>query len=167
MNSGKRWSFDLVNVTTYSSNTDAFDMDIQVKRLGRGRFGFDGFVDIKIDLDDDVLIEGGLQRSKTKDGPYADMPFKIYNVTFTIGMNVFYKSLAMPTAQKCAENAPVFNTFKAPLTKRLVIIDDCEFDVDTWPDIVMDGYYILRTSLYSTTFNAYWDTVAYVENNYW
>lgn len=163
----KRWSFDLVNVTTYSSNTDAFDLDIQVRRIGRGRFGFIGFIDIKIDLDDDVVIEGGLKRSKTKDGPYADMPYQIENVTLTMGMNIYYKSLVMPTVKKCVENAPVFDIFKAPLTKRFINIDNCEFDVGSWPDIAMEGYYLVQTTLHSTKFTAYWDTIAYVENNYW
>ncbi|XP_059225831.1 uncharacterized protein LOC106088003 [Stomoxys calcitrans] len=152
-------------MTFYTSNTDILEVEYEVKRISRGRYGFSGFLDFKTDLDDSVLVDVSLKRSQRREGPYRDTSMKAPNVTLSTAMNVYYKLMIMDTVAECCENAPVFKKrFEAPLTKRRVIINECEMSQDGMPLIMPDGFYLLRTSFFGDNFHAYLDTLILITN---
>ncbi|XP_061395980.1 uncharacterized protein LOC133331612 [Musca vetustissima] len=160
------WDFELIQVDYYTSNPEVADIKLNAQRIDRGRYGASGFIDLKIDLyEDDVRIQFLLQRSQFRSGPFTTMPMKIENETLSTAVNVFYRNMIMEEAQKCCENAPYFNdTFKPPLTKRLVTLNQCSVSLEKLPNYMMDGYYITRTSVYGRDWYGYLETLAYVES---
>ncbi|XP_061395981.1 uncharacterized protein LOC133331613 [Musca vetustissima] len=160
------WDFELINVDYYASNPELADIELNVQRIDRGRYGCSGFIDFKVDInEEDVRLEFILQRSQFKSGPFTTMPMKIDNETLTTALNVFYKNIIMEDAQECCENAPYFNgTFKGPLTKRRVTLNQCSISSEKLPSYMMDGYYITRTSVYAKDWYGYLETLAYVES---
>ncbi|XP_075166952.1 uncharacterized protein LOC142239073 [Haematobia irritans] len=161
----KQWTYELIEMTFFTSNSDILGMEYEIERIDRGRYGFSGFLDFKRDFDDNVLVEVTLQRSKDKSGPFKPMPMKIDNVTLSTAMNMFYKTMIMDAVAECCDNAPVFEgRFVAPLTKRRVQINKCEVSTDGLPDIMLEGYYKLRTTFFADDFSGYLDTLVYIEN---
>ncbi|KNC27325.1 hypothetical protein FF38_07242 [Lucilia cuprina] len=150
-------------MTSGSSNTDILDLKYDIVRLGRGKYGFGGFMDFKVDFYDDVKIGGTIERSKYRAGPYSMFPMSIQNESFSSVMSKYYKHILQPVLEKCCDNAPIVkDKFEAPLTKRYVSLNNCALTTDNLPNVIMEGYYRLRLT-FSGPLNAYVETLSFVE----
>ncbi|XP_065368985.1 uncharacterized protein LOC135961413 [Calliphora vicina] len=159
----QRWTFELVEMSSGSSNPDILDLKYEIVRLGRGKYGFSGFMDFKVDFYDDVKVGGTIERSRYRDGPYSMFPMGIQNESLSSVMNKYYKHILQPVAEKCCENAPIItNTFKEPLTKRNITINNCALSTDNLPNVIMEGYYRLRVTLTGPA-DIYVETISLVE----
>lgn len=146
----KTWTYDIIDVKTGSSNHDLLDIDMKVERISRGSYGVTGFVDIKEDADDRVIVEGLLFRSSNGANieEYKKMPMQIANETLTFTMNKFYKQYVMDSLSKCSPDAPVFEEFVVPLEKRNIRINKCVISTESLPSHMSDGYYRLLFKIY-------------------
>ncbi|XP_073848862.1 uncharacterized protein [Musca autumnalis] len=160
-----RWTYDLIEITTFTSNPDCVEMNATVHRIDRGRYGYSGYLNFNSDMGEDILILVTVQRSIQKEGSFGYLPFLGYNVTLPVAMNLYYKPLLMKSVQQCCENAPVFEkSFTPPITKRNISINKCELSNEALPLIMLDGYYKLRTTFFGNDFYGYMEALAYVEN---
>lgn len=150
----------------FTSNASIADIELNAKRIDRGRYGCSGFIEAKVDIyDEDVRVELIVKRSAFRSGPYTTLPMKIDNETLPTVFNVFYKNVVMEDAQKCCENAPYFEgNYVGPLTKRRVVLNECTIDTEKLPSYMMEGYYITRTTVYAKDWYGYLETLVYVES---
>lgn len=144
----KNWSFELLDVDCSCENTDNCEIDCEIVRVSRGVFAMDGFIDLKIDVDDSTTIEGSLYRSNTVGNNYQKLPLEIANETLTVTMNEYYKKFLMNDIQNCSTNAPFFENFEAPLTKRKLELRHCNVSTDNLPSHMSEGLYKLNIIVY-------------------
>ncbi|XP_065368983.1 uncharacterized protein LOC135961412 [Calliphora vicina] len=160
----QRWTFELIELTSGTSDPDIVDLKLEIVRLGRGKYGFSGFMDIKVDLYDDLKIGGSIERSKYRNGPYSKFPMGVENEPLASAVNKFYTLILQPEAEKCCENAPIFKSkFVAPLEKRNVTINNCALSTDNLPNVIMEGYYRLRLTS-SGPVDVFVEALSLVEN---
>lgn len=101
-------------------------------------------MDIKEDLTDDFLFSLNLYYSMTGGLDFTKTPFFIPETNTTVGLNKFYKDLAMESLSKCATNAPwTDDKFVVPLPKRLATLDNCILSNKNMPSKMRSGYYKL------------------------
>lgn len=152
-----------MELTSGTSNPDLFDLKYEIVRLGRGRYGFSGFMDVKMDLYDDVKVRGTIERSKYRTGPYTMFPMSIESEPLSDVLNKYYKHILQPVTEKCWQNAPIARgKFVEPVTKRYVKINNCVLSTDNLPNIIMEGYYRFRLTL-SGPFEVYVEALSLVE----
>ncbi|XP_073846828.1 uncharacterized protein isoform X2 [Musca autumnalis] len=157
------WTYELLNVTLTSSNLDVLDGDLKVIRISRGSFAISGHFDIKQDIDDSSLVEGVILRRTSATDEYRPFPFDITNQTFSEAMNKYYKPLVMDSVAECTTNAPVFDEFESPLSKRYVKVDKCQLSTDNMPSHMPEGFYKILIKLHGAT-EACIETIFEIEN---
>ena len=138
-----QWAYELQDVKCVSENKDLYDCQFEVLRKSRGVFGLSGYMDIKFDADDSLIVEGYIYRSMGMAQSYYKMPFDIANETLTEVMNKFYIPLIMDDIKDCSVDAYNSETFEPPLTKRKIILDKCLISTDKLPSHMSEGNYRL------------------------
>ncbi|KNC27244.1 hypothetical protein FF38_11189 [Lucilia cuprina] len=147
----RNWSLELLEVNAESSNRDICDLNFEIVRISRGIFAMNGFIDFKIDVDDNALFEGFLYRSSTVRNEFRKLPMEMCNETLTETVNTFYKTYLMNDIQECATNMPYLEEeFVAPLTKRYVEIRNCTISNDSLPSHMAEGLYRLLIKVHGS-----------------
>lgn len=115
----------------------------RLKRIARGHFVIEGDITIGKDLTDDTLAYGEFLYSPFGQH-FVRTPFHIPNVTLTDFYNKFYKDLCLESLNECATNLPLkdrSDVFVAPLTKRVMVFENCNLSNNNMPSHLKSGYY--------------------------
>lgn len=144
------WTYEVTDVKTNSKNPDLLKLVMKVERIRRGVYGVAGFMDINFDADDNVIVETMLFHSRNGGNvdEYKKLPMQIANETLTFTMNKFYKPYIMESLVKCSEDAPEFDEFVVPLTKRNITMKNCIVSTDNLPSHMSEGYYRFLFKVY-------------------
>ncbi|XP_037941056.1 uncharacterized protein LOC119674006 [Teleopsis dalmanni] len=134
-------TFEPIDASFYTSNPNVIDSKLSVYRISRGKYGLNGFIDIKQDLSNDYMLELYVLRSVSGNDRYIPTAIRMPPKNLEYYMNKVYKRIIMTTFSKCAPNSPQFQTeFKAPLTKRRFDLNKCLTDTTNFP-YVRSGFY--------------------------
>ncbi|KAM7344646.1 uncharacterized protein ACRADG_011289 [Cochliomyia hominivorax] len=163
VDSKKSWTYEFTDIKTTTTNADLFEAELEIVRVARGIFGFSGYVNIKEDLDDSVIVEANFYRDKYCDEDYEIQPYSVSNTSLTSAMNDFYKPYVMDGLEECATDAPFFEEFVAPLTKRCLVMNECKMSNENLPSHMDDGCYLVSINLYAQTAVATINVYAVVE----
>ncbi|TMW53026.1 hypothetical protein DOY81_001889 [Sarcophaga bullata] len=153
------WTYDILEVYCINRTPDKLDIKIYLKRVSRGYFVMDGTVNIGEDATDETIVYANSFYSPTGQY-YIRTPFEIQRMPLSEFMNTFYKDFLMEGFKNCATNAEFMDSsgkFISPLTKRLVMLENCTFPNENMPSHLQSGYYNLTlvfTNQSDTTCNA-------------
>lgn len=139
------WTYDLIDIQIHNGDLSVMEFNLTVVKIKRGEYAMNGWLDIRQDMDDSLFLEMKFFTSQTG-GPNAvwkKMSMEMRNSSLTTFMNKHYKTMVMESLKECTENAPVFDEFEAPLTKRLIKINNCIFKSDNMPAQMAKGFYKL------------------------
>lgn len=128
---------------------DLLETNIYLKRIARGRFAMAGNVTTGIDLTDETKISAEVSYSSTAQH-FMLTPFHIPQTTLSKYINTYYKDFLLDELKECATNPPhkdASETFIPPLTKRVVVLENCAFSNENMPSHMRSGYYKLIISL--------------------
>ncbi|KAI8128804.1 hypothetical protein CVS40_1810 [Lucilia cuprina] len=148
INSQKTWTYELLELDFESSDKDFIDADLEVLRIARGVFGINGFIDIKQPIDESFSMEVIFFRDKYCQENYERQLYSVGKQSFADGMNKFYRRILMDSLRNCTTDAPIFDKFEPPLTKRLIVFDKCQISTDNLPSHVDDGCYLVKLNVY-------------------
>ena len=128
---------------------DLFYINLYLKRIARGRFVLDGTINVGVDLTDETIIYTEVFYSPTAQN-FVRTPITIPSVPLSQYMNTFFKDIGLETLNDCATNPPLRNaseTFVSPLTKRIMILENCTFENDNAPSHLRPGFYKINYEL--------------------
>ncbi|XP_037955990.1 uncharacterized protein LOC119685705 [Teleopsis dalmanni] len=138
------WSYEYISVNIKKSGTEYIDSDIKVKRISRGRYGLNGFIDIKKDTTDKWIGNISILRSATGNNNYKPTPFEVPTDTVHNIMNGAYKRFFMNSVRNCTTNGVYFKgNFVPPITKRRILLNECNIRTEDWPYLSSGVYKVV------------------------
>ncbi|XP_075169646.1 uncharacterized protein LOC142241737 [Haematobia irritans] len=137
------WTYDLISLKSENSIPDVMTIDLAVKQVSRGTYRAVGTVEILQDLDDDFQVESQLFYSSTgMPNSYVRCAISIQKSTLSVFINEFFSKMVMNQLRNCTNDALYFeNTFRPPLTKRIIKFDNCWASNEDLPSHMRSGYY--------------------------
>lgn len=122
------------------------DLKFYLKRIGRGSFVIDGTITVGKDLTDKTIVYAEVFYSP-RGQQFVRTPFVVRNMPISKFFNTFYKDILFKSYKECSTNLPINDkseTFVPPLTKRVMILENCTFSNEDMPSHLRPGYYKLK-----------------------
>lgn len=132
-----------MEINCTNQTPDLFNLEVYLKRINRGHFVLDGIVTVGADLTDQTLTNADIFYSSTAQH-FVRTPFVVHEMSLSEMINSFFKDMLFESLKDCITNLPINDrseTFVPPLTKRIMILENCEISNDNMPSHMRPGYY--------------------------
>ncbi|XP_017077708.1 uncharacterized protein LOC108112381 [Drosophila eugracilis] len=145
----RKWDYEPLSITTYSSDDELMKIDVKIERVSRGVYGVTGRIEWNYDTTDKTMVEGIVLRSSSgEESDYKLLPWAIPSQSLYDHMNTYYKEVSMKNFKHCS-NVPQFEgQFQPPMPKMTYIGNKCVIDGDGLPDMIPQGYYKIILKCY-------------------
>ncbi|XP_017014750.2 uncharacterized protein [Drosophila takahashii] len=138
----RKWDYEPISITGYTSDESLMSYNISIDRIGRGEYGISGNADWKYDVTEETMVEGIAYRSSSgAESDYRVLPYSIPKQSFYEYLNTYYKDVIMRNVAHCS-NIPTFkDKFQPPWPKKIYTAEKCVVDGEGLPEIVPPGFY--------------------------
>ncbi|XP_034480169.1 uncharacterized protein LOC117785977 [Drosophila innubila] len=136
----RKWDYEPISMEPHTSDPKKFSIDLRIKRMPRGEFAYDGYLNFAYDVDENTMVEAVAYRSQSgREEEYVLMPWSIEKQPYTKYVEDFYEDVVysnfgscttLPTPEKANPWQRGNYTFK-----------ECVVEGKGMPEIAPQGFY--------------------------